>query len=205
MGPRARTARRWDRGARGGTDDRSRAHLARVHRQVRQLRARPQALIEALRRLADNEPELARRLRARRRGTSHRRAGLHTDVAPAKITVLGNTRAPGRWRSSDAAAALLLIASPSRSPREPEAVRVPCRRRPILALAAGTEAGRIVAETGGPDGALGRPPGDRRGAAPRPRGNTEAPDPTRLRECSYPRSPSGWLARWRARSATRSA
>jgi glycosyltransferase involved in cell wall biosynthesis len=149
----------------------------------------PGPLIEALRHLAESEPKLARRLELVVAGphTDAELELLRTDVAPAKITVLGSLPRGRALALQRAAGALLLIASPSRSQlANLKLFEYLAAARPILALAAGTEAGRIVAETGGQTV---RSDDTQAIAAALRRlleGNTEAPDPARLREYSYP-------------------
>ena len=150
----------------------------------------PRPLIEALRGLAAAEPELAGRLELVLAGpyTDDELAVLRTDVAPARITLVGSLprdRALGLQRAADA---LLLIAAPGRSQlANLKLFEYLAAERPILALAEGTEAGRIVAETGG--GAIARSddvPGIVAALRGLVAGQTGAPDPGRLRDYSYP-------------------
>ena len=93
---------------------------------------------------------------------------MRTDVSPARIVVAGSlprSTALALQRSADA---LLLLASPQRTQLlNFKLFEYLAAARPILALAAGTEAGRVVAELGGETVRAGRRRGDRRGA---PRG-----------------------------------
>jgi glycosyltransferase involved in cell wall biosynthesis len=149
----------------------------------------PGPLIEALRHLAESEPELARRLELVVAGphTDAELELLRTDVAPAKITVLGSLPRARALALQRAAGALLLIASPSRSQlANLKLFEYLAAARPILALAAGTEAGRIVAETGGQTVRSDDPQAIVAALRRVLEGNTEAPDPARLREYSYP-------------------
>jgi glycosyltransferase involved in cell wall biosynthesis len=149
----------------------------------------PRPLIEALRRFAESEPELARRLELVFAGphTDAELELLRTDVAPAKITLLGSLPRAQALALQRAAGALLLIASPSRSQlANLKLFEYLAAARPILALAAGTEAGRIVAETGGQTVRSDDPQAIAGALRRLLEGNTEAPDPARLREYSYP-------------------
>jgi glycosyltransferase involved in cell wall biosynthesis len=149
----------------------------------------PRSLIEALRRLAESEPELARRLELVVAGphTDAELELLRTDVAPAKITVLGSLPRARALALQRAAGALLLIASPSRSQlANLKLFEYFAAARPILALAAGTEAGRIVAESGGQTVRSDDPQAIAAALRRLLEGNTEAPDPARLRGYSYP-------------------
>jgi glycosyltransferase involved in cell wall biosynthesis len=149
----------------------------------------PRPLIEALRRLAESEPELARRLELVVAGphTDAELELLRTDVAPAKVTVLGSLPRARALALQRAAGALLLIASPSRSQlANLKLFEYLAAARPILALAAGTEAGRIVAETGGQMVRSDDPQAIAAALRRLLEGNTDAPNAARLREYSYP-------------------
>jgi glycosyltransferase involved in cell wall biosynthesis len=149
----------------------------------------PRSLIEALRRLAESEPELARRLELVVAGphTDAELDLLRTDVAPAKITVLGSLPRARALALQRAAGALLLIASPSRSQlANLKLFEYLAAARPILALAAGTEAGRIVAETGGQMVRSDDPQAIAAALRRLLEVNTEPPNAARLREYSYP-------------------
>jgi glycosyltransferase involved in cell wall biosynthesis len=147
-------------------------------------------MIEALRGLAASEPELAERLEVVLAGpyTDDELEMLRTDVAPARISVLGSLTRARALALQRAADALLLIASPARSQlANLKLFEYLAAGRPVLALAGGTEAGRIVAETDAGEvvrsddvpaivDALRRLAG----------GETEPPDPERAGEYSYP-------------------
>jgi len=112
----------------------------------------PRPLIEALRRLAASDPELAERLELVVAGpcTEEERALLGTDVAPARISVVGSLPRDRALALQRAADALLLIAAPGRTQlANLKLFEYLAAGRPIVALAGGTEAGRIVSETGG--------------------------------------------------------
>jgi len=150
----------------------------------------PRPLIDALRQLTASEPELAARLELVLAGpyTEAELELVHTEVAPARISVLGSLPRPRALALQRAADALLLLASPRRSQlANLKLFEYLAAARPILALAGGTEAGRIVAEAGAgevvrSDDVTAIAEALRRLVA----GETEAPDPERLREYTYP-------------------
>ena len=112
----------------------------------------PRGLIEGIRRLASDAPDLAARFELVIAGplTDDEAALIGTDVSPARITLLGSIpreRALALQRDADA---LLLVAQPTRSQLlNIKLFEYLASGRPILALADGTEAGRIVEEIGG--------------------------------------------------------
>jgi glycosyltransferase involved in cell wall biosynthesis len=149
----------------------------------------PGALVEALRALAAEEPESAARLELVIAGplTTDEARLLEADVSPARIVAAGSLpreRALALQREADA---LLLLASPTRTQlANYKLFEYLAAGRPILALAAGTEAGRIVEEAGGravraddPEAIAGEL---RRLAA----GELSALDPEAARAYSYP-------------------
>ena len=111
----------------------------------------PRALLEALRSLAASEPATAERLELAVAGplTDEEHALFAADFAPARVRLLGSLPRERALALQRVADVLLLIAHPTRT-------QLPNFKlfeylgagRPILALAAGTEAGRIVTETG---------------------------------------------------------
>ena len=111
----------------------------------------PRPLVEGLRRLAGESPDLAARLELVVAGplTADEAALLRADLAPARIVIAGSLereRALALQREADA---LLLIAHPTRSQLlNIKLFEYLAAGRPIIALAAGTEAGRIAAELG---------------------------------------------------------
>lgn len=111
----------------------------------------PRPLLRALRSLSAADPETARRLELAVAGplTDGERDLLDGDFGDARVSVLGSLpreRALALQRSADA---LLLIAHPTRTQLPNfKLFEYLAAGRPILALAAGTEAGRIVAEAG---------------------------------------------------------
>lgn len=109
----------------------------------------PRPLVEALGLLASRDAQAAARLELVIAGplTADEERLLDTDVSPARIVRLGSVereRALALQREADA---LVLIAHPTRSQLlNIKLFEYLAARRPILALAAGTEAGRIVEE-----------------------------------------------------------
>jgi glycosyltransferase involved in cell wall biosynthesis len=112
----------------------------------------PRPLVEALRALAAAEPETAAGLELVIAGplTSGEARLMETDVSPARIAHAGSLpreRALALQREADA---LLLLASPARTQLANfKLFEYLAAGRPIVALAAGTEAGRIVEEAEG--------------------------------------------------------
>ncbi len=111
----------------------------------------PQPLVEALAGLARDDPGAAAKLELVVAGplTDDERRLLAADVSPARIVCVGSfdrARALALQREADA---LLLLAQPTRSQLlNIKLFEYLAARRPILALAAGTEAGRVIAELG---------------------------------------------------------
>ena len=111
----------------------------------------PSGLVAAMRGLARDDPTAAERLELVIAGpvTGEERALLESDVSPARIVLAGSLpreRAVALQRDADA---LLLIASRQRSQlANLKLFEYLAAGRPVLALAEGTEAGRIVRETG---------------------------------------------------------
>ncbi len=119
----------------------------------------PRALVAAIGALARDDPESAAGLELVVAGplTDDERDLLRSDVSPARITLAGSLprdRAVALQREADA---LLLIAHPERSQLlNYKLFEYLAAERPILALAEGTEAGRVAGEVG----ALVAPAGD---------------------------------------------
>ena len=112
----------------------------------------PSALVEGLHRLAREDPEAAARLELVIAGplTDDEAELFAGDVAPARITVAGSLERARALALQREAEALLLVAQPTRSQLlNIKLFEYLASGRPILALAAGTEAGRLVAEIGG--------------------------------------------------------
>lgn len=111
----------------------------------------PRALVEALGALAGSDPDSATRLELVVAGplTERERRLLATPVDPARIVLAGSLRRPQAVALQRAADALLLLASPERSQLlNIKLFEYLAAGRPILALAGGTEAGRVAAEVG---------------------------------------------------------
>jgi glycosyltransferase involved in cell wall biosynthesis len=112
----------------------------------------PAALVRALAELARSAPDDASRLELVVAGplTEAEAQLMRTDVSPARIVVSGTVDRPRAIALQRAADALLLLASPRRSQLlNFKLFEYLAADRPILALAAGTEAGRVVEEVGG--------------------------------------------------------
>jgi hypothetical protein len=111
----------------------------------------PEPLVRALAALARADPETARRLELVIAGplTEAERRLMERDVEPARIVLAGTLpreRALALQRQADA---LLLIAQPARTQLPNyKLFEYLAADRPILALASGTEAGRIAEEVG---------------------------------------------------------
>ena len=112
----------------------------------------PTALIRAFAVLAKEVPEAAAKLELVVAGPlTHEEALLmRSDVSPAKIVVAGTLARPDALALQREADALLLLASARRTQLlNFKLFEYLAAGPPILALAAGTEAGRVVAEAGG--------------------------------------------------------
>jgi glycosyltransferase involved in cell wall biosynthesis len=112
----------------------------------------PRPLVEALAKLATESPDAAGRLELVIAGplTDEEARLLGRDVSPARIALAGSLPRPEALALQREADALLLLAQPTRSQLlNIKVFEYLAAGRPILALAAGTEAGRVVAETGG--------------------------------------------------------
>jgi len=112
----------------------------------------PRALVEGVRLFARDDPEAAARLELVIAGplTDDEARLFAGDVAPARITVAGSLERARALALQREAEALLLVAQPTRSQLlNIKLFEYLASGRPILALAAGTEAGRLVAEIGG--------------------------------------------------------
>jgi glycosyltransferase involved in cell wall biosynthesis len=112
----------------------------------------PTGLIVALGALARKHPEEAAKLELVVAGplTDDEATLMHTDVAPARIVVAGTLGRPQALALQRAADALLLVASSRRTQLlNFKLFEYLAAGPPVLALAAGTEAGRVASEAGG--------------------------------------------------------
>jgi glycosyltransferase involved in cell wall biosynthesis len=112
----------------------------------------PGSLVDGLRQLARESPSAAARLELVVAGplTEAETQLLDADVGPARIVRAGSLPRERALALQAEADALLLIAQPTRSQLlNIKLFEYLAAGRPILSLAAGTEAGRIVAELGG--------------------------------------------------------
>jgi glycosyltransferase involved in cell wall biosynthesis len=112
----------------------------------------PKPLVQALGELARTDPAVASGLELVMAGplTEAEAELMRTDVSPARIVVAGTLPRARALALQRAADALLLLASPQRTQLlNFKLFEYLATGRPILALAAGTEAGRVVEETGG--------------------------------------------------------
>jgi glycosyltransferase involved in cell wall biosynthesis len=150
----------------------------------------PAGLVRALGLLAREHPEDAAKLELVVAGplTEDEAQLMRTDVSPARIVVAGTLERPQALALQREADALLLLASSRRTQLlNFKLFEYLASGTPILALAAGTEAGRVVAETGGEavpaDEAEAIVAALRRVVA----GELEPPDPDARERYSYPR------------------
>ena len=154
----------------------------------------PAPLVDALAALARSDPEAAARLELVIAGplTEDEVALFATDVAPARIVHAGSlerARALGLQREAEA---LLLIAQPTRSQLlNIKLFEYLAAGRPILALAAGTEAGRVVAQLGGEVAAADDPAQITAALARVAAGELAAPSPDALAAYTYPAPAEG--------------
>jgi glycosyltransferase involved in cell wall biosynthesis len=112
----------------------------------------PTALIRALAVLAREHPETAAKLELIVAGplTDDEAALMGSDVSPARIVIAGTLAREAALALQRAADALLLVASARRTQLlNFKLFEYLAAGTPVLALAAGTEAGRVVAEAGG--------------------------------------------------------
>ncbi len=150
----------------------------------------PRPLVAALGALARQDPGAAERLELVVAGpvTPDERSALTSDVAPARIVLAGSLPRERALALQRAADALLLIAAPGRSQlANLKLFEYLAAGRPILALAGGTEAGRIVAETSGGEVVRSDDVDATRAALARlAAGKLQAPDPDAVAAYTYP-------------------
>jgi glycosyltransferase involved in cell wall biosynthesis len=112
----------------------------------------PQGLVDGMAQLAREHPDVAAQLELVIAGplTDAEARLFETDVAPARIVHAGSLDREQALALQREADALLLVAQPTRSQLlNIKVFEYLASGRPILALAEGTEAGRIVSEVGG--------------------------------------------------------
>jgi glycosyltransferase involved in cell wall biosynthesis len=150
----------------------------------------PGGLVRALLALAHDDPASAERIELVVAGpvTDDERALLESDVSPARIVLAGSIPRAEAVALQRAADALLLIASARRSQlANLKLFEYLAAERPVLALAEGTEAGRIVRETGAGEVVASDDPIAIADALRRlVAGQLAAPDPEALRPYTYP-------------------
>lgn len=149
----------------------------------------PAGLIEAMRTLATEHPDAAARLELVIAGplTEDEAALMGTDVSPARIVVAGTLERADALALQRAADALLLLASSRRTQLlNFKVFEYLAAARPIVALAAGTEAGRIVAEAGGQAVPADDPPAIVEALLRLLAGDVPPPDPEARERYSYP-------------------
>lgn len=150
----------------------------------------PRPLLEALRALAVSDPEAAARLELVVAGplTDDEAALFAAGFGPVAVRLAGSLTRGRALALQRAADALLLIAHPTRSQLPNyKLFEYLAAERPILALAAGTEAGRIVSETGAGEAVRADDPAAIEGAVRRLlAGDLTAPPEEARRDYSYP-------------------
>jgi len=150
----------------------------------------PGSLLEGLGLLARDASELAGRIELAVAGplTPAERELLGAEVSPAKVTLLGSLERERSLALQRRADALLLLAHPARSQLVNfKLFEYLAAGRPVLALAAGTEAGRIAAEVGiEPVVPAGDPAAIAAALAQLARGELRPPDPSAAGRYSYP-------------------
>lgn len=151
----------------------------------------PRHLVTALAELAREQPDVANRLELVIAGpcTPEERRVLGADVSPARIVLLGSLPRERALALQRAADALLLIAAPGRTQlANLKLFEYLAAERPVLGLAGGTEAGRIVLETGGGDVVRSDDvPAIREALTKLVAGELTSPDPGAVGEYTYPR------------------
>jgi glycosyltransferase involved in cell wall biosynthesis len=149
----------------------------------------PTGLVRALGDLAREHPEDAARLELVVAGplTDDEAQLMQTDVSPARVVVVGTLDRREALALQRAADALLLVASSRRTQLlNFKLFEYLAAGPPILALAAGTEAGRIVAEAGGEAVAADDPDAIAGALRRLSAGELEPSDPTLRDRYSYP-------------------
>jgi glycosyltransferase involved in cell wall biosynthesis len=149
----------------------------------------PRALVEGLGRLAATNPESASRLELVVAGplTDPEVDLFKRDVSPARIVLAGSLPRERAVALQWEADALLLLAQPTRSQLlNFKLFEYLAADRPILALAAGTEAGRVAAEAGGAVAPANDPAAIAQALERLTAGQIHPPSPEARRSYSYP-------------------
>jgi glycosyltransferase involved in cell wall biosynthesis len=149
----------------------------------------PRPLVEGLARLAQTDPEAAARLELVIAGplTDEEAELFATPVHPARIVHAGSLDRERALALQHEADALLLLAQPTRSQLlNIKLFEYLAAGRPILALAEGTEAGRVVAELGGEPVRADDPDAIAAALGRVARGELEAPPPEAVAPYTYP-------------------
>jgi glycosyltransferase involved in cell wall biosynthesis len=157
----------------------------------------PRPLVAALAALARADPEAAARLELVVAGPLTPSEGelMATDVAPARIVAAGSLPRERSLALQREADALLLLAQPTRSQLlNIKLFEYLAAGRPILALAGGTEAGRVVSEIGGETVRADDPDAIAAALARLARGELGAPDPGAVGAYTYPAPAEGMTA-----------
>jgi glycosyltransferase involved in cell wall biosynthesis len=149
----------------------------------------PRPLTRGLRLLAEREPETASKLELVIAGplTEEEAELFAADFAPARVRHVGSLERGHALALQRAADALLLVAQPQRSQLANfKLFEYMAAGPPVLALAAGTEAGRIVAEAGGEAVRADDPEAIAAALARTARGELKPFDPAVRERYSYP-------------------
>jgi glycosyltransferase involved in cell wall biosynthesis len=149
----------------------------------------PASLVRALAELGRAHPDAASRLELVLAGplTEAESALMRADVSPARMIVAGSLSRQEALALQRDADALLLLASPRRTQLlNFKLFEYLAAGRPILALAAGTEAGRIVEELGGETVPANDVAAIREALQRLVKGQIPRPDPAAIGAYSYP-------------------
>ncbi len=158
----------------------------------------PQALAEAIRLLGSERPEEAAKLELAIAGPlrpDERELFEPLASGPLKLTLLGSLERERSLALQRHADVLLLLAQPTRSQLVNfKLFEYLAAGRPILALCAGTEAGRILGEAGTPTVAADDPAAIEAALASVAGGELQPPDPALLGRYSYPAAAAAMAA-----------
>lgn len=149
----------------------------------------PRGLVEGVRILASDDPGAAGRLELVIAGplTDEEVSLFETDVSPARIEIVGSLERDRALALQRAADALLLVAQPVRSQLANfKLYEYMNAGPPILALAAGTEAGSVVESAGGETIPASDPQAIAQGLAKAARRELRPSDPAVRAEHAYP-------------------